>query len=64
MFGFACFCLGCDRCSPSFRAIVKWMEPTMQDGTSSRTRFKSFVIGGLCVTIAVLSLFMVQGFLA
>lgn len=36
----------------------------MQDGTSSRTRFKSFVIGGLCVTIAVLSLFMIQGFVA
>lgn len=36
----------------------------MQDGTQSRTRFKSFVIGGLCVTIAVLSLFLIQGFVA
>lgn len=36
----------------------------MHDGTQRRTRVKSFVIGGLCVTIAVLSLFLVQGFVA
>lgn len=36
----------------------------MQHGTDGRTRFKSFVIGGLCVTIAVLLLFMVEGFVA